>query len=98
LTADGMRMSPLPLNLSLTDAFNTQRRRIAYEQLLLDALAGNPTLFVRGDEAEAAWAWIDGIAAGWKDAGIVPEFYAAGSRSLASADALIARRNYRWAS
>ena len=96
LTADGMRLSPLPLDLSLTDAFGTQRRRIAYESLLLDALTGNPTLFVRGDEVEAAWAWIDGIAAGWKEAGMAPEFYAAGSRGPEAADALIARRGYSW--
>ena len=96
LTAEGMRLSPLPLDLSLTDAFRTQRRRIAYESLLLDALTGNPTLFVRGDEVEAAWAWIDGIAAGWKEAGIAPEFYAAGSRGPEVADALIARRGYSW--
>ncbi|HEY2445154.1 MAG TPA: glucose-6-phosphate dehydrogenase [Rhizomicrobium sp.] len=97
LTADGMRLSPLSLDLSLTEAFRAQRRRIAYEGLLLDALTGNPTLFVRGDEIEAAWAWIDGIAAGWKDAEIVPELYAAGSRGPDGADALIARRGYSWA-
>jgi glucose-6-phosphate 1-dehydrogenase len=96
LTAEGMRLSPLPLNLSLTDAFRTQKRRIAYERLLLDALAGNPTLFVRGDEVEAAWAWIDGIAAGWKEAGIAPELYAAGTRGPAGADRLIAQHGARW--
>ena len=96
LTGEGMRLSPLPLDLSLTDAFGAQRRRIAYESLLLDALNGNPTLFVRGDEVEAAWAWIDGIAAGWKEAGIAPEFYAAGSPGPEAADALIARRGYSW--
>jgi len=96
LTAEGMRLSPLSLDLSLTDAFRAQRRRIAYERLLLDALAGNPTLFVRGDEVEAAWAWVDAIAAGWKETGMAPEYYEAGSRGPAGADALIARRGYRW--
>jgi glucose-6-phosphate 1-dehydrogenase len=79
LTEQGWRMNPLSLNLSLTDAFKTYRRRIAYEQLLLDALNGNPTLFVRGDETEAAWKWIDGIEAGWKQARMKPEPYWAGS-------------------
>ncbi|HWA30350.1 MAG TPA: glucose-6-phosphate dehydrogenase [Rhizomicrobium sp.] len=79
LTEHGWRMNPLSLNLSLTDAFKTHRRRIAYEQLLLDALNGNPTLFVRGDETEAAWKWIDGIAAGWKEVRMKPEPYWAGS-------------------
>ena len=97
LTAEGMRLSPLSLDLSLTEAFRAQRRRIAYERLILDALAGNPTLFVRADEVEAAWAWIDGIAAAWQKAGHAPELYSAGSRGPAGADALIARRFYRWA-
>lgn len=79
LTEQGWRMNPLSLNLSLTDAFKTQRRRIAYEQLLLDALHGNQTLFVRDDETETAWRWIDGIAAGWKETRMKPEPYWAGS-------------------
>jgi glucose-6-phosphate 1-dehydrogenase len=97
LTGEGMRLSPLPLDLSLTQAFQAQRRRIAYEGLLLDALTGNPTLFVRGDEVEAAWAWVDGIAASWADAGMAPELYAAGSLGPPGAEALIARHGNRWA-
>ncbi|MGH6879223.1 MAG: glucose-6-phosphate dehydrogenase [Rhizomicrobium sp.] len=97
LTAEGMRLSPLSLDLSLTEAFGAQRRRIAYERLILDALAGNPTLFVRADEVEAAWTWIDRIAAAWNETRLAPQFYAAGSRGPAGADALIARRGYRWA-
>jgi glucose-6-phosphate 1-dehydrogenase len=96
LTAEGMRLSPLSLDLSLTDAFRAQRRRIAYERLLLDALAGNPTLFVRADEVEAAWTWIDGIAAAWARTGLAAEPYAACSHGPAGADALIARHGYRW--
>lgn len=96
LTAEGMRLSPLSLNLSLTEAFRSQRRRIAYERLLLDVLAGNPTLFVRADEVEAAWTWIDGIAAAWQESGFETERYAAGSRGPAAADALLARRGFRW--
>jgi glucose-6-phosphate 1-dehydrogenase len=97
LTAEGMRLSPLSLDLSLTDAFRSQRRRIAYERLLLDALAGNAILFVRGDEVEAAWEWIDGIERAWQDAETPVEYYAAGSRGPSGADALIAGRGYSWA-
>ena len=97
LAADGIRMSPLSLDLSLTDAFRKHRRRIAYEQLLFDALAGDPTLFVRSDEIEAAWEWIDGILAGWTHAGISPQLYDAGSRGPDGSDALLAARGYRWA-
>jgi glucose-6-phosphate 1-dehydrogenase len=97
LTAEGMRLSPLSLDLSLTDAFRSQRRRIAYERLLLDALAGSATLFVRGDEVEAAWAWIDGIERAWREAETPVEYYPAGSLGPNAADALIASRGYSWA-
>lgn len=97
LTAEGMRLSPLSLDLSLTEAFRAQRRRIAYERLILDALAGNPTLFVRADEVEAAWTWIDGIAASWAETGLAAEPYAAGTRGPARAGALVARKANRWA-
>ncbi len=98
LSAAGMRLHPLSLNLSLTDAFEktAPRRRIAYEHLLLEALKGDPTLFVRRDEADAAWTWIDGIAEGWRNAGRAPEPYAAGSAGPAHAEELIARRNFAW--
>ncbi len=74
LEQDGMELKPLGLNLSLSDTFKTQspRRRIAYERLLLEALHGKGTLFVRRDEAEAAWSWIDAIAAGWQHQGGPP--------------------------
>jgi glucose-6-phosphate 1-dehydrogenase len=97
LTAEGMRLSPLSLDLSLTEAFRSQRRRIAYERLLLDALAGNTILFVRGDEVEAAWAWIDGIERAWQEAETPVEYYSAGSRGPSTADSLIASRGYSWA-
>jgi len=71
-----LELQPLPLNLSMPLSPN---RRIAYERLLLDALHGNPALFVRNDEIEAAWSWIDGIVDAWQatDTPIYP--YAAGS-------------------
>jgi glucose-6-phosphate 1-dehydrogenase len=94
LTEHGWRMNPLSLNLSLTDAFKTHRRRIAYEQLLLDALNGNPTLFVRGDETEAAWKWIDGIFAGWKQTRMKPEPYWAGSAGPDRAEAFFNRAKH----
>ena len=59
LERNGMELKPLALNLSLSDAFKRPRRRIAYERLLLEALTDKPTLFVRRDEGEAAWTWID---------------------------------------
>ncbi len=61
---DALELRPLPLDLSMP---LSPRRRIAYERLLLDALNGNPALFVRNDEVEAAWAWIDSIADAWRE-------------------------------
>jgi glucose-6-phosphate 1-dehydrogenase len=51
----------------------------AYQRLLLDALNGQATLFIRGDEVEAAWAFVDGIRAGWQEANPPLHRYAVGS-------------------
>ena len=71
----GMRLQSLPLSLSLLRAYEGpgKRRRIAYERLILDVIHGNSTLFVRRDEVEEAWRWIDGVADAWKEAGMAPE-------------------------
>ena len=96
LERDGMELKPLALNLSLSDAFRHPRRRIAYERLLLEALDNKPTLFVRRDEAEAAWAWIDAIVQGWTRQGQRPAPYAAGSWGPAGAFALTERNGHSW--
>jgi glucose-6-phosphate 1-dehydrogenase len=96
LEQNGMELKPLALNLSLSDAFRRPRRRIAYERLLLEALNNKPTLFVRRDEAEAAWTWIDAIAAGWKRQAMTPSPYAAGSWGPAGAFALTERNGHSW--
>jgi glucose-6-phosphate 1-dehydrogenase len=51
----------------------------AYERLILDAMRGDPTLFLRSDEAEAAWAWTDAIRAGWAEGASPMRHYEAGS-------------------
>jgi glucose-6-phosphate 1-dehydrogenase len=89
----GTRLQALPLSLSLADG---GRRRIAYERLLLDVLADNPALFVRRDEVELAWAWIDGIADSWSDLSMAPKPYAAGSWGPAGAFALMERSGRAW--
>jgi glucose-6-phosphate 1-dehydrogenase len=89
----GTRLQALPLSLSLDVG---GRRRIAYERLLLDVLADNPALFVRRDEVELAWAWVDGVAATWADLAIVPKPYAAGSWGPAGAFALLERSGRAW--
>ena len=98
ITAGGMRLQSLPLSLSLMKAYEGPgaRRRIAYERLLLDVIRGNSTLFVRRDEVEAAWRWVDGVADAWKEAGMAPKPYAAGSWGPAGAFALIERSERAW--
>lgn len=96
LGRDGVQMREVPLDVSLTTAFAGQRRRIAYERLMLDVIEGNGTLFVRRDEVEAAWAWIDAIADGWKRTGYTPKPYTAGTWGPSSAIALPERFGHRW--
>ncbi len=95
LDRGGMQLSPLGLNLSLDAAFMS-RRRIAYERLLLEAVKGDPTLFVRRDEAEAAWVWVDGVVEAWSRAGMRPTPYPAGSWGPAGAFALTERHGHSW--
>ncbi len=93
---DGMTLRPLSLDLSLSDSFKDARRRIAYERLFLDMIDGRTTLFVRSDEVDASWAWIDQISAAWKAADMPCETYPAGSWGPAGAKALIARDGRAW--
>ena len=97
LTHGGYELQPLSLNLSLLDAFKGEkRRRIAYERLLLEAISGNSTLFVRRDEADAAWLWVDRIIDGWARTGLKPTSYPAGSWGPAGAFALTERNGHSW--
>jgi glucose-6-phosphate 1-dehydrogenase len=95
---DGMQLRPVDLNLSLTDAFRQQapRRRIAYERLLLEAIRNNQTLFVRRDEAEAAWTWIDAIEEAWTNQAVKPSPYPSGGWGPAGAFALTERNGHSW--
>ena len=61
LDRDKIVLREVPLDLSLSQAFAGTRRRIAYERLLLDLVEGDQTLFVRRDEVEAQWEWVDAI-------------------------------------
>jgi glucose-6-phosphate 1-dehydrogenase len=98
LNSGGMRLQSLPLSLSLLSTYEGKggRRRIAYERLLLDVLHGDATLFVRRDEVEEAWRWVDGVADAWAEANIAPKPYAAGSWGPSGAFALIERFGKAW--
>jgi glucose-6-phosphate 1-dehydrogenase len=95
---EGMRLQPLPLSLSLQRSYAGAggRRRIAYERLLLDVFRGDRTLFVRRDEVERAWAFVDGVESAWKEAGVKPLPYLAGAWGPESAQTLLEPAPRRW--
>jgi glucose-6-phosphate 1-dehydrogenase len=96
LDRDGLKLRAVPLAIGRADAFADVRRRIAYERLLLDLIEGRQTLFVRRDEVEAQWTWIDAIRAGWQQAGIGVRDYAAGNFGPSAAIALTERDGVSW--
>ena len=96
LDREGIRLREVPLDLSLDTEFAGTRRRIAYERLLLDLIDGDPTLFVRRDEVEAQWRWIDQIRRGWEANGMKPKPYTAGSWGPSAAIALTERDGVTW--
>ncbi len=96
LDREGIRLREVPLDVGLADAFADHRRRIAYERLLLDLIDGDPTLFVRRDEVEAQWQWIDQVRAAWSEAGMTPKKYGAGSWGPSAAIALTERDGVHW--
>ena len=69
----------------------------AYERLLLDAIAGRLNLFVRSDEQEQAWRWVEPVLEAWGNDASGPRPYAAGSWGPAASSALIARDGFAWA-
>ncbi len=96
LDRDGLKLREVPLDIGINNAFADVRRRIAYERLLLDLIEGQQTLFVRRDEVEAQWRWIDAIRAGWATAGMMPKPYAAGTWGPSAAIALTERDGVSW--
>ncbi len=96
LDRGGIGLRQVPLDITLPDAFAGPQRRISYERLLLDLIEGDQTLFVRRDEVEAQWQWVDAIRSVWVDNGIVPKSYAAGTWGPSAAIALTERDGVSW--
>ncbi|MCL6483031.1 MAG: glucose-6-phosphate dehydrogenase, partial [Janthinobacterium lividum] len=92
---DGMRLKPAELELDFRESFKTPRMD-AYERLLLDVLRGQLTLFMRGDELEAAWEWVEPILENWEQNDSAPIPYTAGTWGPAAASALIGRDGLQW--
>ena len=94
----GMRLMAVPLDMSFAEAMGDEADDIpdAYERLIMDVIRGNQTLFMRGDEVEAAWAWTDPLIEGWQDRHDRPKPYDAGSSGPEDALMLMHREGRRW--
>ncbi|MBE1282217.1 MAG: glucose-6-phosphate dehydrogenase [Rhodobacteraceae bacterium] len=94
----GMRLVDVPLDMTFAEALGPSGEDPpdAYERLMMDVIRGNQTLFMRGDEVEAAWSWTDPIIAGWTSRGDVPKPYVSGSAGPIDADLLMQRDGREW--
>jgi len=90
-----MRLRPVNLALDLAGSFK-EKPVEAYERLLMDAVKGNLTLFMRRDELDAAWRWIDPIREGWSRHVERIKSYVAGSWGPPASSALISRDGFGW--
>ncbi len=91
----GLHLRPTDLDISFEQAFGT-RFPDAYERLLMDCVRGNPTLFMRRDEVETAWSWVEPIIEAWDDQREAPRLYPAGAWGPTAAIALIERDGRTW--
>ena len=94
----GMRLTQVPLDMSFAEALGEDHADTpdAYERLIMDVIRGNQTLFMRGDEVEAAWAWTDPVIQGWESRGDRPQAYDPGSSGPEDALMLMHRDGRRW--
>ena len=94
----GMRLIDVPLDMTFAEALGEDGEDIpdAYERLIMDVIRGNQTLFMRGDEVEAAWAWTDPIIGDWQARHDVPKPYDVGSAGPEDAQMLLHRDDRRW--
>jgi glucose-6-phosphate 1-dehydrogenase len=91
----GMRLRHVPLDMSFAESFNV-RNPDAYERLIMDVIRGNQTLFMRRDEVEAAWSWIDPILKSWESTEQPAQKYTSGTWGPSSSIALIERDGRTW--
>ena len=94
----GMRLVDVPLDMTFAEALGPEEADFpdAYERLIMDVIRGNQTLFMRGDEVEAAWGWVDPIIAAWTADAEAPLPYASGSSGPDDALMLMHRDGRRW--
>ncbi|PIE12346.1 MAG: glucose-6-phosphate dehydrogenase [Rhodobacterales bacterium] len=94
----GMRLLDVPLDMSFAEALGPGVEDVpdAYERLIMDVIRGNQTLFMRGDEVEAAWAWTDPIISRWEEQREPPLAYDPGTAGPVDALALMHRDGRKW--
>jgi glucose-6-phosphate 1-dehydrogenase len=91
-----LEVRPVRMHFSYNSEFGAYTPE-AYERLLLEAMAGDATLFIRRDEVETAWGIVDSIRAGWGDKPLSNrEFYAAGTWGPVAADDLLVQSGHAW--
>ncbi|MEW9807757.1 glucose-6-phosphate dehydrogenase [Mesorhizobium sp. ZMM04-5] len=91
----GMRLRQIPLDMSFAQSFDG-RSPDAYERLIMDVIRGNQTLFMRRDEVEAAWTWVDPILNAWAENSQEAQGYTAGTWGPSASIALIERDGRTW--
>jgi len=91
----GFDLRPVSLDLSFEETFGL-RYPDAYERLLMEVLRGNPALFMRRDEVDAAWRWVDSIIEGWESSKQKVETYNAGTWGPSASSLLIDRDGRAW--
>jgi glucose-6-phosphate 1-dehydrogenase len=93
----GFELRPVSLDLSFVDD-GCARYPDAYERLLIEVIRGNPALFMRRDEVEFAWGWIDRIIDGWEAANQPVEEYVAGTWGPTASSLMLDRDGHSWVS
>lgn len=94
----GMRLMSVPLDMTFAETLGDVSKDIpdAYERLIMDVIRGDQTLFMRGDEVEAAWKWVDHLESEWKQSEELPEQYKSGSSGPPAATELLSKTNRKW--
>jgi len=94
----GMRLMEVPLDMTFAETLGDDIAFLpdAYERLIMDVIRGDQTLFMRGDEVEAAWRWVDPIIQEWQHSGAIPLPYDTGSSGPEDSLMLLHRDGRRW--
>ena len=93
----GMRLKEVDMDMTFAEALGSDlHSQDAYERLIMDVIRGDQTLFMRGDEVEAAWTWADPVIAAWEESSLRPVAYDAGGTGPEESLMLLHRDGRRW--